>query len=80
MNIRHLKFFYQNVMFYWIVVNSIEVGSNSLLFIFFPKRVEFDTGWIEFNTIQVNSVEFDPRWVEFNTIHWNSVEFDPAIV
>ena len=39
-----LSKFYQNVLFCWIVVNSIEAGSNSSLFIFFLKWVEFDIG------------------------------------
>ena len=53
--------------FFWIVVNSIQIRSNSL-------QAKFDTGWnsiqlksnstlFEFITIQVNNDEFDPKQI-----------------
>ena len=42
----------------------MQVGSNSML----------SSSWIEFNTIQVNSVEFNLSWIDF---HLSGVKFDP---
>ena len=51
MHIQSFNIIFQNVLYFWMVVNSIQHRSNSLQGKFTIDYIEFDTTWIKFNTI-----------------------------